>query len=109
MIYDEIQEAVWKAFPELFGCEGEREKITVSETSKDFTGDVTLVVFPLLKLTKKNPEESARIIGDYLVLNNKHITAYTIIKGFLNLSIDNNYWTDFFIHAYAENYQEKAT
>jgi arginyl-tRNA synthetase len=62
---------------------------------KDFIGDITLVVFPLLKLTKKNPEESAKTIGEFLVNNNKNITAYNVIKGFLNLEINNDYWINY--------------
>lgn len=94
-IYQEIQTQVQQAFPSLFGNEVEINKITINETPKEFIGDITLVVFPLLKLTKKNPEESAKNIGEYLVANNKNITAYNIIKGFLNLEISDNYWVDY--------------
>lgn len=96
-IYQEIQQEVCMAFPALFGSEVESAKITINETPKDFTGDVTLVVFPLLKLTKKNPEESAKIIGDYLMSQNKFVTGYNVIKGFLNLSIDTSYWVDYIV------------
>ena len=51
-IFEEIQQQVQQAFPNLFGCEVELAKITINETLKEFEGDVTLVVFPLLKLTK---------------------------------------------------------
>ena len=105
-IYQEIQEQVCKAFPALFGTEIEAAKIIVNETTKDFTGDVTLVVFPLLKLTKKSPEESAKIIGDFLTKQYPYITDYTIIKGFLNLSIHNDYWLNFFTKAATENFQD---
>ncbi|MBK9329599.1 MAG: arginine--tRNA ligase [Sphingobacteriales bacterium] len=96
-IYQEIQQEVCKAFPTLFGSEVESGKITINETPKDFTGDVTLVVFPLLKLTKKNPEESAKVIGDYLVTQKKYVTAFNVIKGFLNLSVDTSYWVDYIV------------
>jgi arginyl-tRNA synthetase len=94
-IFQEIQTQVQQAFPSLFGNEVEINKITINETPKEFIGDITLVVFPLLKLTKKNPEESAKTIGEYLVANNKNITAYNIIKGFLNLEINNDYWINY--------------
>ncbi len=97
-IFQEIQAQVQQAFPSLFGSEVELSKITINETPKDFVGDITLVVFPLLKLTKKNPEESARTIGEFLVNHNKNITAYNIIKGFLNLEISNSYWVDSIIN-----------
>lgn len=96
-IYQEIQQEVCTAFPALFGSEATPEKITINETPKDFTGDITLVVFPLLKLTKKNPEESAKTIGEYLVTQHKFVTAYNVIKGFLNLSIDTSYWINYIL------------
>ena len=97
-IFQEIQTQVQQAFPTLFGNEVELNKITINETPKDFIGDITLVVFPLLKITKKNPEESAKTIGEFLVNNNKNITAYNIIKGFLNLEINNDYWINYVLN-----------
>ncbi|MBK8352852.1 MAG: arginine--tRNA ligase [Saprospirales bacterium] len=97
-IFQEIQTQVQQAFPTLFGSEVELNKITINETPKDFIGDITLVVFPLLKITKKNPEESAKTIGEFLVNNNKNITAYNIIKGFLNLEINNDYWINYVLN-----------
>ena len=94
-IFQEIQQQVHQAFPALFGSEVELNKITINETPKEFIGDITLVVFPLLKLTKKNPEESAKTIGEFLVENNTNITGFNIIKGFLNLEINPNYWIDY--------------
>ncbi|HUM51209.1 MAG TPA: arginine--tRNA ligase, partial [Chitinophagales bacterium] len=97
-IFQEIQTQVQQAFPALFGSEVELNKITINETPKDFIGDITLVVFPLLKLTKKNPEESAKTIGEFLVNNNRNITVYNIIKGFLNLEINNDYWINYVLN-----------
>ena len=94
-IFQAIQQQVHQAFPALFGSEVELNKITINETPKEFIGDITLVVFPLLKLTKKNPEESAKTIGEFLVENNTNITGFNIIKGFLNLEINPNYWIDY--------------
>jgi arginyl-tRNA synthetase len=101
-IFEEIQAQVQQAFPALFESEVELNKITINETPKEFVGDITLVVFPLLKLTKKNPEESAKTIGEYLVANNKNIVAYNIIKGFLNLEISNEYWINYAINPASE-------
>lgn len=53
-IFQEIQLQVQQAFPALFGSEVELNKVTINETLKEFEGDITLVVFPLLKLTQKN-------------------------------------------------------
>lgn len=108
-IYEEIQDEVVKAFPALFGSEITADKITINDTPKDFNGDITLVVFPLLKWTKKNPEESAKVIGEYLVGNNAHVDAYNIIKGFLNLSISEKYWLNDFTNSYRENSYENIS
>lgn len=101
-IYREIQLEVSKAFPSLFGCGIEPDSITINETPKEFSGDITLVVFPLLKLTRKNPEQSAQMIGDYLKANTESIAAYNVIKGFLNLNISEAYWLRYFENATRE-------
>jgi len=94
-IYQEIQDAVSTGFPALFGSDLPAAPLTINETPKEFTGDLTLVVFPLLKATKKNPEESARIIGEYLVNNMASVTDFNVIKGFLNLTISDAYWLNY--------------
>lgn len=91
-IFEEIQAQVQEAFPTLFGAAVELNKVTINETLKEFEGDVTLVVFPLLKLTKKNPEDSANAIGAYLVEHNNKIESFNVIKGFLNLVLKENFW-----------------
>ncbi|MCC6515990.1 MAG: arginine--tRNA ligase [Chitinophagales bacterium] len=96
-IFEQIQTQVQQAFPALFGTAVEIEKITINETLKEFSGDVTLVVFPLLKLTKKNPEESAIIIGEFLLSNNPHVESFNVIKGFLNLVLKDAFWTAFLL------------
>lgn len=93
-IFQEIQAQVQQAFPALFGSDVELNKITINETLKEFEGDITLVVFPLLKLTKKSPEDTARTIGDYLLTNNTHVASYNVIKGFLNLVLKDSFWAN---------------
>jgi arginyl-tRNA synthetase len=70
------------------------------KTRKEFEGDITLVVFPLLKASHKNPEQTAQLIGDYLIEHCPIVSDYNIVKGFLNLSISNNYWLSCFKTAY---------
>lgn len=94
-IFETIQQQVQQAFPILFGNEIELNKITINETLKEFEGDVTLVVFPLLKLTQKKPEETATIIGEYLVKTNNNIASFNVIKGFLNIVLKDDFWVDF--------------
>ena len=107
-IFKEIQQQIATAFPQLFDCEVGLDKITINETLKEFEGDITLVVFPLLKLTKKNPEESAKIIGDYLLQNNNNIAAFTIIKGFLNITLKSEYWINFILDEKPIEFSEKS-
>lgn len=64
----------------------------IQKTRKEFEGDYTLVVFPLLKLSRKKPEETATEIGEALVKNVPEIKGYNVIKGFLNLSLSNAFW-----------------
>ena len=68
----------------------------VQKTKKEFKGDLTLVVFPLLRFSKKSPEQTAEEIGDYLQSNLSEIDNFNVIRGFLNLNISENYWLDFF-------------
>ena len=66
--------------------------VQIQKTRKEFEGDYTLVVFPLLKLSRKKPEETATEIGEALVKNVPEIKGYNVIKGFLNLSMSNAFW-----------------
>lgn len=65
-------------------------------TRKDFAGDVTLVVFPLLKVIKANPAQLGAQLGDYLVANAPMVSAYNVVAGFLNIVIDANYYLSAF-------------
>lgn len=73
-----------------------RPPIQLQKTRKEFTGDYTLNVFPLLKISRKNPMDTARMIGDMMVARVDIISSYDIVKGFLNLKISAAYWTDVF-------------
>lgn len=66
--------------------------LQIQKTRKEFEGDYTLVVFPLLKASRKSPEATATQIGEYLVANIPEIKAFNVIKGFLNLSLDSEFW-----------------
>lgn len=64
-------------------------------TRKDFEGDITLVLFPLLKLTRQNPVVLGEKIGEYLVENVPNVSHYNVVSGFLNLSISDAYYLGF--------------
>jgi arginyl-tRNA synthetase len=74
--------------------------IQLQKTRKEFEGDVTVVVFPLLKASKKSPEQTANELGQYLKDNLKEVDNFNVIKGFLNLSISNSYWLKFLEYAH---------
>lgn len=90
-----LNEAVVKAVKELYGQEPAENSIQFQKTRKDFEGDFTLVVFPLLRISKKPPEQTADEMGTYLKENIRQISDFNIIKGFLNLSIDKRFWVNY--------------
>ncbi len=90
-----LNEAVVKAVKELYGQEPVENSIQFQKTRKDFEGDFTLVVFPLLRISKKPPEQTADEIGTYVKENIQQIFDFNVIKGFLNLSIDKSFWINY--------------
>ena len=86
--------SVKNAVKALYGAEIGDEQVTLQKTKKEFTGDWTLVCFPLLKISRKNPAVTAEEIGAYLKENDSKISDYNVINGFLNLSINANSWVD---------------
>ncbi|MCO4291526.1 arginine--tRNA ligase [Solitalea sp. MAHUQ-68] len=66
--------------------------ITLQETRKEFEGDVTVVVFPFTRFSKKSPDVTAQEIGEFLKQNVTEIADFNVIKGFLNIVIDDSYW-----------------
>ncbi len=76
--------------------------IQLQKTNRDFDGDITLVVFPLLGISRKAPEITAGEIGDYLVQHIREIVKYTVFKGFLNLTVDDRYYLEFLNQAACE-------
>ena len=72
------------------------ETVEFQATRKDFAGDLTVVVFPMLRVVKGNPQTIGEQIGAYLVDNVKEVKAFNVIKGFLNIEISDNYYIQFF-------------
>jgi len=81
-----------KAIFELYKEEVAESVINIQETRKEFEGQATIVVFPVTKISKKSPEQTATEIGEYLVANVTDITKFNVVKGFLNLSIAESYF-----------------
>lgn len=78
----------------------DNQDIQFQQTRKEFDGDITLVVFSLLKQSKKDPERLAEEIGNYLILNVKEVSNFNVVKGFLNLSISSHFWFHQFVESY---------
>ncbi len=72
------------------------EDIEFQSTRKDFAGDITVVIFPMLRFIKGNPVQIGTDIGNYLVENVEEVKAYNVVKGFLNIEIEDAYYVQFF-------------
>jgi len=81
-----------EAVQKLYGQEVKSESISLQKTRPEFEGDLTLTVFPLTKISRKAPELTANEIGNYLAENLPEIKQFNVIKGFLNLVVDDNYY-----------------
>jgi arginyl-tRNA synthetase len=91
-----LKEKAREAVNKLFNCEVSDDLIQIQETRKDFKGDFTLVVFPLLRFSKNTPERTGELIGEYLVKETPVVSGFNVIKGFLNIEISNKWWTSVF-------------
>ena len=85
-----------QAVKELYGADLPDQQITIQETRKEFEGQLTLVVFPITRFSRKSPEATGADIGNYLLEQIPELTAFNTIKGFLNLSLSDTYWTELF-------------
>lgn len=91
-----IQQKVAEVVKQLFNENIAPTDVNVQETSKDFAGDLTVVVFPYVRMAKKSPEQTGAMLGEYLKENLSEIKDFNVIKGFLNLEIADTYWINFF-------------
>ncbi len=89
-----IKSAIIEKSSQLFGFECSDSLIQFQKTKKEFEGDTTLVLFPLMKLAGKSPQEIGKVLGDFLRDDVRCIRDYSIIGGFLNVSFPNSYWTE---------------
>lgn len=106
-IQEKICADITKAILALYGHEMTEVKLEL--TNKDFEGDYTFVVFPLLRVSKKNPESTAEEIGDYLLNHSQNIHSFNVVKGFLNLVINPQVWVDFLLSQWNNPHFGKGT
>lgn len=85
---------VSQAINSLYGFEPDQKLIQLQKTKKEFEGDLTVVIFPFVKASRKSPEQTGQEIGEFLLHHNPVVSAYNVIKGFLNLSISKAYWLE---------------
>ncbi|MDR2912649.1 MAG: arginine--tRNA ligase [Alistipes sp.] len=90
-IEQKIRQAALEAVEKLYGVADEAS-VQISKTRKEFAGDYTLVVFPLLKASRKSPDATANEIGEYLAANHPDVEGFNVIKGFLNISLRASFW-----------------
>src|SRR6187401_523755 len=102
-IAEQIRAASKNTLEKLYGLTIDEKNIQINETKPEFEGDYTLVLFSFIKQLKKSPEQLGKEIGDHLLTNNPALfSAYNVIKGFLNLTVKNNYWTGFLEKNYTD-------
>ena len=87
-----ISNSVIEAVKALYGQEVAPKMVQIQKTKQEFEGNLTLVVFPFLKISKKKPEDTAQEIGQYLQDNCSAVATFNVVKGFLNLVIAQSAW-----------------
>ncbi len=90
-----ISGVVARATEELYGV-SDSSQLQIQKTRKEFEGDYTVVVFPLLRASRKSPEATATELGEKIVASTPEIKSFNVIKGFLNLSVDSSFWASRF-------------
>jgi len=100
---DILSGKITEAIGELYQIVDIVSFIQLQKTRKEFDGDITLVVFPLLRFSKKSPEETGREIGTHLKEKMKEIKNFNVVKGFLNIELDQQFWKDILGRFYSGN------
>ena len=96
-----IKKAAVNSIYQLYTISTQENEILVNATKPEFEGEYTIVLFSFVKQLKKSPEALGQEIGEHIVAANPLLfTSFNVIKGFLNLSIAQNYWTDFLYHQF---------
>ena len=91
-IEQQIMAAAQAAVKELYGQDVPDKMVQLQKTRSEFEGNLTLVVFPFVKMARKSPEQTAQELGEYLVAHCEAVSKFNVVKGFLNLSVSNEAW-----------------
>jgi arginyl-tRNA synthetase len=89
-----IKQDVCKALKSLYDADIDSDSVQIQMTRKEFEGDLTVVVFPYTKLSKKGPDQTGSDLGEFLINNVDEVSKYNVVKGFLNLVISTSYWVN---------------
>jgi arginyl-tRNA synthetase len=90
-----LKEKIKEAVKIIYNSDVKDDLIQIQETRKDFKGDFTLVVFPLMRFSKNTPEKTGEMIGQYLTDNYPALSGFNVIKGFLNLEVSDKWWIEY--------------
>ncbi|NLH52763.1 MAG: arginine--tRNA ligase, partial [Bacteroidales bacterium] len=95
MFIEKLARAAASAVENLYSIIVEPDSFIINKTKKEFEGDYTLVVFPLAKAARKAPDQIGQEIGDWLKNHLSEISHFNVVKGFLNLTLKDEYWLVF--------------
>lgn len=95
MIDNKLQKAVSEALKNLYNIDTPAENVVLQKTKKEFSGDYTIVVFPFVKQARKSPEMVAGELGEAVKKMLEEVSDYNVIKGFLNFTVSDGYWTSY--------------
>lgn len=95
MIDNKLQKAVSEALKNLYNIDTPAENVVLQKTKKEFSGDYTIVVFPFVKQARKSPEMVADELGEAVKNMLEEVSDYNVIKGFLNFTVSDGYWTSY--------------
>jgi arginyl-tRNA synthetase len=98
-----LNQALITGIPQLYGKAVSLNFIQLQKTKREFEGDITLVVFPLLGVSGKAPEVTGQEIGTYLREHVREVTAFNVVKGFLNLSVGDRFYLEFLNYAQVQD------
>ena len=96
MLEQVLRDLFIKSFKALYGQEPPVQQVNFQKTRPEFEGDMTIVVFPFVKLAGRNPEQLANEMGAEMIKESDMIAKFNVVKGFLNLLISDKFWMDFF-------------
>ncbi len=102
--YEELLKSlIAQALRNLYNADILPHSVSFQDTKKEFEGDITLVVFPFTQSSKKSPEQTANDIGDFILASSFPLKSFNVVKGFLNLVIDNSFWINYFEKICSDN------